>query len=138
MGRRVWMILLTPNHCAGARLLCERRHDPSFWKDITWRIGERADHRVRLIQRHGAFRDSVVSLAEHPRFMAQLATKKINNAKAWTSDEDERLRKLIISNAPAFDIAADLGRTLSAVRSRAQALRISLGSSRFRMKAKGK
>jgi hypothetical protein len=69
---------------------------------------------------------------------AQLATKKINNAKAWTSDEDERLRKLIISNAPAFDIAADLGRTLSAVRARAQALRISLGSSRFRMKAKGK
>jgi hypothetical protein len=36
--------------------------------------------------------------------MAQLATKKINNAKAWTSDEDERLLKLIISNAPAFDM----------------------------------
>jgi hypothetical protein len=70
--------------------------------------------------------------------MAQLATQKINNAKAWTSDEDERLRKLIISNAPAFDIAADLGRTVSAVRARAQALRISLGSSRFRLKAKGK
>ncbi len=71
-------------------------------------------------------------------FMAQLATKKINNAKAWTSDEDERLRKLIISNAPAFDIAADLGRTVSAVRARAQALRSSLGSSRFRVKAKRK
>ncbi len=71
-------------------------------------------------------------------FMAQLATKKINNAKAWTSDEEERLRKLIISNAPAFDIAADLGRTVTAVRARAQALRISLGSSRFRVKAKGK
>ena len=70
--------------------------------------------------------------------MAQLATKKINNAKAWTSDEDERLRKLVISNAPAFDIAADLGRTVTAVRARAQALRISLGSSRFWMKAKGK
>jgi hypothetical protein len=40
--------------------------------------------------------------------MAQLGTKKINNAKAWTSDEDEQLRKLIISNVPAFDIAADL------------------------------
>ena len=76
--------------------------------------------------------------SEHPRFMAQLATKKINNAKAWTSDEDERLRKLVISNAPAFDIAADLGRTVTAVRARAQALRISLGSSRFRVKAKGK
>ena len=71
-------------------------------------------------------------------FMAQLAKKKINNAKAWTSDEDERLRKLVISNASAFDIAAGLGRTVTAVRARAQALRISLGSSRFRVKAKGK
>ena len=68
--------------------------------------------------------------------IAQLGRKKIN--KAWTLDEDERLRKLIISNAPAFDIAEELGRTVSAVRARAQALRISLGSSRFRMKAKGK
>jgi hypothetical protein len=73
-----------------------------------------------------------------PKVIAQLATKKINNAKAWTSDEDERLRKLVISNTPVFDIAADLGRTVSAVRARARALRISLGSSRFRMKAKGK
>jgi hypothetical protein len=40
--------------------------------------------------------------------MAQLGTKKINKAKAWTSDEDEQLRKLIISNVAAFDIAADL------------------------------
>src|SRR6202795_3270233 len=54
--------------------------------------------------------------------MAQLATKKINNAKAWTSDEEERLRKLIISNAPVFDIAADLGRTVVAVRTRVAAL----------------
>jgi len=44
--------------------------------------------------------------------MAQLATKKINNAKAWTSDEEERLRKLIISNAPVFDIAADKSKQL--------------------------
>ena len=29
------------------------------------------------------------------------AMKKINNAKAWTSEEDELFRKLIISNAPA-------------------------------------
>ena len=66
------------------------------------------------------------------------AGKKINNAKAWTSGEEERLRKLIISNAPAFEIAADLGRTVSAVRSRAGTLGISLGRSRFRMTAKGK
>ena len=70
------------------------------------------------------------------RFMAQLATKKINNAKAWTSDEDERLRKFIISNVSMFDIAADLGRTELAVTARAQALRISRGRSRFWVKAK--
>ena len=46
------------------------------------------------------------------RSMAQLATEKINNAKAWTSDEEERLRKLIISNAPVFDIAADKSKQL--------------------------
>jgi hypothetical protein len=71
-------------------------------------------------------------------FYGSEATKKINSAKAWTTDEEERLRKLIISNAPAFDIAADLGRTVSAVRARAQALRISFGSSRLRIRAKGK
>jgi hypothetical protein len=70
--------------------------------------------------------------------IAQLGTKKINSAKAWTSDEDERLRKLIISNAPAFDIAEELGRTVTAVIARAQSLGIPRGSSRFRMKAKGK
>jgi hypothetical protein len=70
--------------------------------------------------------------------MAQLATKKINTSKAWTTDEDERLRKLIISNVPAFDIAADLGRTVTAVITRAQSLGIPRGSSRVRMKANGK
>jgi hypothetical protein len=68
--------------------------------------------------------------------IAQLGRKKI--IKAWTSDEDERLRKLIISNVPAFDIAADLGRTVTAVIARAQALHIPRGRSRFKMKAKGK
>jgi hypothetical protein len=57
------------------------------------------------------------------------------NTKAWTSDEDERLRKLIISNASVLDIAADLGRTVKAVRARAHALRIALGRSRFRVRA---
>jgi hypothetical protein len=64
--------------------------------------------------------------------------KKINNAKAWTSDEDKRLRELVISNASVFDIAADLGRTVKAVRARAHALRIALGRSRFRVKANAK
>jgi hypothetical protein len=64
--------------------------------------------------------------------------KKLNNAKAWTSDEDERLRELVISNVSVIDIAADLGRTVKAVRARAYALRIALGRSRFRVKAKAK
>jgi hypothetical protein len=64
--------------------------------------------------------------------------KKLNNAKAWTTDEDERLRELVISNASVFDIAADLGRTVVAVRARAHALRIALGHSRFRANAKAK
>jgi hypothetical protein len=64
--------------------------------------------------------------------------KKLNNAKAWTSDEDERLRELVISNVSVIDIAADLGRTVKAVRARAHALRIALGRSRFRIKARVK
>ena len=63
-------------------------------------------------------------------------TKKLNKAKAWTLGEDERLRQLIISNASVIDIAADLGRTVKAVRARALSLRIALGRSRFQVKAK--
>jgi hypothetical protein len=37
-----------------------------------------------------------------------------------------------------IDIAADLGRTVKAVRARAHALRIALGRSRFRVKANAK
>jgi hypothetical protein len=37
-----------------------------------------------------------------------------------------------------IDIAADLGRTVKAVRARAYALRISLGRSRFLVKTKAK
>jgi hypothetical protein len=64
--------------------------------------------------------------------------KKLNNAKTWTSDEDERLRELVISNVSVIDIAADLGRTVVAVRARAQALRIAPRRSRFRVKANAK
>jgi hypothetical protein len=67
-----------------------------------------------------------------------IATRRINNRKAWTSAEDERLRQLVISNAPPSEIAEDLGRTASAVRARAHALRIALGHSRFIMKRKSK
>ena len=41
-----------------------------------------------------------------------IATRRINNCKAWTSDEDERLRQLVISNASLSDFAEDLGEPL--------------------------
>lgn len=31
-----------------------------------------------------------------------------NSSKPWTSEEEDRLRELVISNAAAFDIAAEL------------------------------
>ena len=61
-------------------------------------------------------------------------TKK--SYKAWTSGEDERLLQRIISNASVIDIAAELGRTVQAVRARAHSLWIALGRSRFPVKAK--
>jgi hypothetical protein len=50
-----------------------------------------------------------------------------NSSKPWTSQEEDRLRELVISNATAFDIAAELGRTVSAVKARARLLRLTLG-----------
>jgi hypothetical protein len=62
--------------------------------------------------------------------------RKNNNTRAWTSGENERLLQLIISNVSVIDIAAELGRTVKAVRAHAYALRIALGRSRFPVKAK--
>jgi hypothetical protein len=67
-----------------------------------------------------------------------IATRRINNSKAWTSAEDERLRQLVISNASLSDIAEDLERTASAVRARAHAKPIALARSRFIMKTQAK
>jgi hypothetical protein len=49
-----------------------------------------------------------------------------NGNKRWTPEEDSRLRELIRSPAAAFDIAAELGRTVSAVKGRAQLLRLTV------------
>jgi hypothetical protein len=67
-----------------------------------------------------------------------ITTRRTNNRTAWTADEDERLRQLVISNASLSTIAEDLGRTASAVRARAHAKRIALGRSRFIKKTKAK
>jgi|HubBroStandDraft_2_1064218.scaffolds.fasta_scaffold274037_1 hypothetical protein len=48
------------------------------------------------------------------------------NAKQWTNVEDERLRSLAISGMNAWGIAAELERTVAAVRSRAERFGLSL------------
>ena len=49
-----------------------------------------------------------------------------NSSKHWTSEEDRRLRELIHSKVTPFDIAVELGRSVSAVKAHAQLLRITL------------
>ena len=46
--------------------------------------------------------------------------------KPWTNTEDERMRSLVISGMNAWDIAADLERTVVAVRARAERAGVSL------------
>jgi hypothetical protein len=67
--------------------------------------------------------------------------------KPWTNTEDERLRSLVISGMNAWDIAADLERTVVAVRARAEGAGVSLRQVRVApprrfvelgLKAKGK
>jgi hypothetical protein len=45
----------------------------------------------------------------------------------WTPEEDELLRKLVLTNASPFDIAVQLKRSLSSVRARAHRLGTPLG-----------
>jgi DNA-directed RNA polymerase specialized sigma24 family protein len=45
----------------------------------------------------------------------------------WTPDEDMLLRELVLENAAPFEIAAQLGRSISSVKARAHRLGIPLG-----------
>ena len=45
-----------------------------------------------------------------------------NNNDRWTTEEEERLRQLIIVNITPFEIAEALGRTVSAVKAKAHSL----------------
>jgi hypothetical protein len=47
-------------------------------------------------------------------------------SKAWTIEEDERLREMVTSEADFADIANSLGRTGKAIKARAYILRLSL------------
>jgi hypothetical protein len=46
--------------------------------------------------------------------------------KPWTKTEDERLRLLVMSGMNAWDLAAELERTVAAVRGRAESVGVSL------------
>jgi hypothetical protein len=47
-----------------------------------------------------------------------------NSYKKWTPEEDEFLRNLVLANVSPFDIAAQLGRSVSTVKARAHCLGI--------------
>jgi len=49
-----------------------------------------------------------------------------NSYKKWTHQEDELLRELMLANIAPFDIAAELGRSVSTVKARAHCLGITL------------
>jgi hypothetical protein len=53
----------------------------------------------------------------------------IKDGNHWTQEDEEMLRRLVLANAPPFEIARVLGRTVSAVKTRARALglRIAFG-----------
>jgi hypothetical protein len=58
----------------------------------------------------------LTSLPQKDREKEETITGMVqNNSKRWTLGEDYRLRELISSKADAFDIASELGRTVSAV-----------------------
>jgi hypothetical protein len=52
--------------------------------------------------------------------------KDRNSYKKWTSEDNELLRNLVLANVPPFDIAAELGRSVSTVKARAHCLGMTL------------
>jgi DNA-directed RNA polymerase specialized sigma24 family protein len=49
-----------------------------------------------------------------------------DSRKVWTTDEDERLRQMVVADCTLADIAIELGRSEKAVKSRVYFLRLSL------------
>ena len=56
----------------------------------------------------------------------------------WTPEEDNRLRMLLAEGKPIEFVAAELKRSVKAVKGRAHMLRISLKRVNLKPKAKGK
>jgi hypothetical protein len=58
--------------------------------------------------------------------------------KFWTPEEDNRLRMLLAEGEPIDFVAAELNRSVPAVKGRAYVLRISFRRVKLKSKAKGK
>lgn len=58
-----------------------------------------------------------------------------NSSDRWTKEDEERLRQLVLANAPPFEIAITLGRTVSAVKARAHSLGLTIA--RFGIRRRG-
>ena len=56
----------------------------------------------------------------------------------WTTEEDNRLRMLLEAGEPIEFVAAELNRSVPAVKGRSYVLRISLKRVKLKLKAKGK
>jgi len=61
-----------------------------------------------------------------------------NDRNIWTPEEDNRLRTLLEAGRPTAFAAAELKRSVTAIKGRAYVLRISLKRVTLRLKAKGK
>jgi len=60
----------------------------------------------------------------------------VNANNKWTSEEDARLKSLIEANTSTHFIAAELKRSVNAVKARAQVLNISMKRVQVGLKAK--
>lgn len=91
--------------------------------------------------------DRYNALQQIGRFRAQIAAMKgsdeveamaESDRNFWTPEEDNRLRTLIEADRPIAFVAADLKRSVNAVRRRAYGLGISLKRVKLRLKVKSK
>ncbi|HMH59793.1 MAG TPA: hypothetical protein VK561_00645, partial [Bradyrhizobium sp.] len=102
--------------------------------NLTMRCGRQND--VLGLNTFEFFQDDARRITETCAALPHLQALPQHEGKK--ADEDEQLRQLVVSNVSLSDIAEDLGRTASAVRARAHAIRIALRRSRFIVKTKAK
>lgn len=64
-----------------------------------------------------------------PTFTLDARGMTINLGRRWTAELDEELRRRVAAHQTAGQIAREMGRTLDAIRGRADTLRITVRSS---------